>query len=499
MEKEEKIVITTFNLCGILHVNPIQVIDKIKSLQGTYLSLDPSEESYSFGHDSIEHAVFIDYGDFFPERTLLYGPLQLICKRCTIKKYSKPLETTTQDSVLTLQPSYQTKLINRLVTELKGGNPQDFAIVSEATLWSCKDFRKTFLAECKEIHFLVDKDENSLLLHAINAYNRDLVVELLQELDHISETQKGKAAYVLKQSAIASCAHKDIYLLDKICENGLVDVNHILPNSIQHGSIDAIKFLLQSGADINYRSKKGENLIHIACLHGRHDIVRLLHSKRANLVNEFDNNNRSVGHCCATGGSVEILEFLLLLGIDPSYTDATGWNLLHYACWEGKEAMAKHIVDKYPNLLCEEIYEGGGLEMAKYLLKTYPTMLHEVDNSKRILAHNAAHSGNIALLRYLIQRGIDPWCRTSEEETLLHRACINGQLEMTKYLVQTYPTMLYEVDKSKRTPAHNAALDGNVGVLSYLIERGIDTWCRTSAEETLLHRACINGQLEMTK
>ncbi|KAK3583456.1 hypothetical protein CHS0354_025588 [Potamilus streckersoni] len=184
--------------------------------------------------------------------------------------------------------------------------------------------------------------------------------------------------------------------------------------------------------------------------------------------------------------------------------------------------------------------------MTKYLLQTYPTMLHEVDNKRRTLTHNAALSGNIAVLSYIIKRGIDPWCRPSAEETLLHRACNNGQLEMTKYLVQTYPTMLYEVDKSKRTPAHNAALggneetllhracnngqlemtkylvqtyptmlyevgkskrtpahnaalDGNVAVLSYLIERGIDTWCRTSAEETLLHRACINGQLEMTK
>ncbi|KAK3583455.1 hypothetical protein CHS0354_025587 [Potamilus streckersoni] len=134
--------------------------------------------------------------------------------------------------------------------------------------------------------------------------------------------------------------------------------------------------------------------------------------------------------------------------------------------------------------------------MTKYLVQTYPTMLHEVDDSKATPAHDAALDGNVAVLSYIIQRDIDPWCRSSKEETLLHRACIDGQLEMTKYLVQTHPTMLHEVDNSKRTPAHYAALDGNFAVLSYLTERGIDPWFGTSSEETLLHRACNYGQLD---
>ncbi|KAK3591731.1 hypothetical protein CHS0354_019501 [Potamilus streckersoni] len=150
-------------------------------------------------------------------------------------------------------------------------------------------------------------------------------------------------------------------------------------------------------------------------------------------------------------------------------------NLLHSACINSK------------------------IEMTKYLVETYPKILHETDNAKTTSAHHAAAAGNVALLTYLIDRGTDPWCRTSEEETLLHRACIHGKLEMTKYLVETYPKMLHEVENGKRTPAHHAAAGGNVAVLSFLIDRDTEPWSRTSEQETLLHRACIHGKLEMTK
>ncbi|KAK3583530.1 hypothetical protein CHS0354_026114 [Potamilus streckersoni] len=559
-EKKENIASSIFSSCGISDVVPLKVFNTVRSLQGTYLLFDTKEESYSFAHDSIEDAVFCSYLEFFPEQTLLYCPLQLICKRCTIKHDSKDSETTSQDDTLILQPFCQAHLINRIRRALREGIPTDFSIVSEANIWTCKNFRNTFFAEFKEIHFIADKENNSLLVHAANVNNRDLIDELLNELDNIPEEKKKHVAQFLTKSAVALCAHKDTYLIEKICKNGHLDVNDILPNSIQNGSVEAIEFILERGADVKYRSKNGENLLHSACLHGRLDLVKFLHSKDPNLVNELDCADRSVSLSVAAGGRVEILEFLLTVGLKPMYTDHAGWNLLHYAFWNGNKAMAEHLVDNYSKLLHSVTKEGlsvfmcaafggiinifsniyqsmvnmqkvnkssnahmkndiryltrktndqhtllhmscirGGLDMTKYLVQTYPTMISEVDNMNTTPAHHAASSGNIAVLSYLIDCGTDPWCKTSEEETLLHRACLSGQLEMSKYLVQTYPTMLHEVDNMKRTPAHKAAYSGNIALLCYLIDSGTDPWCKTSNEETLLHRACLSGQLEMSK
>ncbi|KAK3591730.1 hypothetical protein CHS0354_019500 [Potamilus streckersoni] len=560
-KRSENKVVSVFKLCGIPDVTPIEVLDTLQSLTNTYVCFNTTEESYFFSHDSIGDAVFISYAKIYRKETLLYCPLELVCKHCIIQYESKPLEITPDDDILILQPSCQTILIKRFMTALRRRNPKDFTVISEANFWSSKAFRKAFIAECKEVLYLADTDENSLLVHAANANNRNLVEELLHELDNISKEKKKTLVQFLTKSAKSSCAHKDIYLLEKICEKGQVDANDILPNVIEYGSVDAIEFFLQSGADFNYRSKKGENLLHIASLHGRLDIVKLLHLINPNLVKEFDNNHRSVIHSAASGGNVDILKFLISLGINLLHTDSTGWNLLHYACWHAKKDMVEYLLDKYPNMLCSRTEEGmsvltcaafggniyifkkmrevlnfllrdrysvnsdantsnsvtykmkildqktllhmsclgGSLEMTKYLVETYSIMLHEVDIGKSTPAHHAAAGGNIAVLCFLIEHGTNPRCRTSEEETLLLRACIHGKLEMTKYLVETYPKMLHEVDIDTSTPAHYAAAGGNVDVLTYIIDCGTDPWCRNSQDETLMHRACIHGMLEMTK
>ncbi|KAK3591748.1 hypothetical protein CHS0354_019519 [Potamilus streckersoni] len=213
-------------------------------------------------------------------------------------------------------------------------------------------------------------------------------------------------------------------------------------------------------------------------------MVEYLMDKYPILLCSRTDEDMSVLLCSAVGGNIyifknmhKVLHSLLKHGhSETSYANAVKsinsmmqttaqQTLLHMSCLE------------------------GSLEMSKCFSETYPKMLHEEDNGKRTPAHHAADGGNVAIVSYLIDRGTDLWCRTSEEETLLHRACIHVKLEITKYLVETYPKMLHEVDYA----------GGNVAILRYLIDRGTDPWCRTSEEETLLHRACNCGKLEMTK
>ncbi|KAK3591747.1 hypothetical protein CHS0354_019518 [Potamilus streckersoni] len=146
---------------------------------------------------------------------------------------SEVLEKTTENNILILQPSCQATLINRFITALRGSNPKDFTIISEANVCSSKDFRNAFIAECKEVHYLAETDENSLLVHAVNANNHDLVEELLHELDNISEDKMESVSPFLTKSAKSSCAHKDTNLLEKICAKCHLDANDILPNIIE--------------------------------------------------------------------------------------------------------------------------------------------------------------------------------------------------------------------------------------------------------------------------
>ncbi|KAK3583454.1 hypothetical protein CHS0354_025586 [Potamilus streckersoni] len=296
-------------------------------------------------------------------------------------------------------------------------------------------------------------------------------------------------------------------------------------NAALDGNVAVLSYINEFRIDPWCRTSEEGTLLHRACINGQLEMTNYLVQTYPTMLHEVHNKRRTLTHNAALSGNIAVLSYIIKRGIDPWCRPSAEETLLHRACNNGQLEMTKYLVQTYPTMLYElddskrtPAYNAalsGNVAVLSYLFKRgidpwcktseEVTFLHracidgqlKVDNSKRTPAHNAALGGNVSVLSYLIKRGIDPWCRTSEEETLLHRACINRQLEMTKYLVQTYPKMIHEVDNSKRTPAHNAALDGNVAVLSHLIERGIDPWCRTSAEETLLHRACINGQLEM--
>ncbi|KAK3583451.1 hypothetical protein CHS0354_025583 [Potamilus streckersoni] len=354
-------------------------------------------------------------------------------------------------------------------------------------------------------------EEETLLHRACNNGQLEMTNYLVQtyptmlhEVDNKRRTLSHNAAlsgniavlsYIIKRGIDPWCRPSaEETLLHRACNNGQLEMTKYLVqtypamlyelddskrtpayNAALSGNVAVLSYLFKRGIEPWCKTSEEVTFLHRACIDGQLKVTKFLIQTYPTVVHKVDNSKRTPAHNAALDGNVAVLSHLIERGIDPWCRTSAEETLLHRACINGQ------------------------LEMTKYLVQTYPTMLHEVDNKRRSLAHNAALSGNVAVLSFIIERGIDPWCRTSEEETLLHRGCINGQLEITKYLVQTYPKMLHEVDNSKRTPAHNAALDGNVAVLSYIIERGIDPWCRTSAEETLLHRACINGQLEMTK
>ncbi|KAL3861816.1 hypothetical protein ACJMK2_007833, partial [Sinanodonta woodiana] len=632
-DREEDIKMICSSYSG-LDVKLADIHQAANALCSTYLLFSKSDQSYSFIHNAIEEAVFLSYGKLQLTKTLKLCSLQSLCKLCRINNESPDSNAIAPALMLDLMPIHQDILIERFVRALETKLPSEFANIAEANVWSSEHFRNLFMYKCTTIHVLADTDQNSLLVHAANANNCDLANELLRGMKTLCAEYRIQAVSFLQKAATASSVHRDLCLFRQLMQTGDVNGNDIISLTVEKGSEEAVKFLLQNGADIKYRSENGRSLLHIACLHAKLHMVKLLQSQYPLLVNQCDSRGRSVCHYAASGGNVEILNFLVHKGADPMRKDINGINLLSYACVEGKKEMAFHLLDTFPDMLysvengrnvipmcaafggsidiLKRVFKllnvenrtdgnshpekketnqqqqadqedrletgvillqtadmGGQLEMIKYLAEIYPDMIHDypkynvsiycnskltnyisnvsilqylidqgmdawcrtatqetflhrsclacclertkffvekypnminaVDNCNATPAHYAAFGGNVSVLQYLIDKGLDPWCRTATQETLLHRSCHAGSLEMTMLLVDKYPDMINEVDNCKGTPSHYAASGGNVSVLQYLIDKGVDPWCRTATQETLLHRSCLAGRLEITK
>jgi ankyrin repeat protein len=103
--------------------------------------------------------------------------------------------------------------------------------------------------------------------------------------------------------------------------------------------------LLEAGADPNARDKDGKTPLHYAVAHGRSDAVKLLLEYGAEVDEELaEALCLSPLHLAALRGSAEEVERLLNSGADPNVRDVFGRTPLHYAAARNHKAVAELLL-----------------------------------------------------------------------------------------------------------------------------------------------------------
>ncbi|XP_062573888.1 putative ankyrin repeat protein RF_0381 [Saccostrea cucullata] len=188
------------------------------------------------------------------------------------------------------------------------------------------------------------------------------------------------------------------------------------------GNIDLFKFLLGKGFDINVSENEGKTVLHFCCLNGQLDMFMYLVKTYPQLLDVKDNEGENALHAAALGGNLAILKFLLGKGFDIKTRGGDGKTVLHRCCMNGK------------------------LDMCRFLIENYPHLLYIKDSIGVNILHAAAWGGNVDLLKFLLGKGLDIRVSSDEGKAVLHFCCINGKLDMCKYLVENYSFLLYIKD-----------------------------------------------------
>jgi ankyrin repeat protein len=241
----------------------------------------------------------------------------------------------------------------------------------------------------------------------------------------------------------------------------------------QEGHLDILIHILSIREGSIPTTNENQTILHIAAYNGRMNIVKYICDKHADIVCMKDANAALATHYAARGGFMEVLDYLLSKGQDPFATTTSGSTILHLAAFDGKLDAVKHICNKYPELL------------------------HKLDNTGHDVAHYGAGSGNLDLLKFVIEQGLEPLAVTSNGSTLLLKAAVAGKLEMVKFICSSYPDMIKICDEFGCNALHYSVCGGYIDVLQYLCTLGLDPMTKTNDGHTLLHIASYHGQLEM--
>ena len=128
----------------------------------------------------------------------------------------------------------------------------------------------------------------------------------------------------------------------------------------------AIELLLDMGADPNTRDHVGGKLIHDAAQIGDERLMRrLLRDERVDIsaTTVGGKKGKTALHCAAMGGHAGIVRMLLDVGVEIDAKDGGGYTALHLAAWGGEEDVVRLLVEAGANVNAKS----DGKTTARYL------------------------------------------------------------------------------------------------------------------------------------
>ncbi len=132
----------------------------------------------------------------------------------------------------------------------------------------------------------LDKDGNTVLMHAVRGGNAEIVSLILDKKPQVNFAEKTFARTALMLAAEGGYAVMMQLLIQKDADPYHRDIynNTILINASNNNHVDAMKVALANKVDVNAQNTLGSTALHRAALHGNTEAVKLLLEHNANVV-----------------------------------------------------------------------------------------------------------------------------------------------------------------------------------------------------------------------
>lgn len=271
---------------------------------------------------------------------------------------------------------------------------------------------------------------------------------------------------------------------------------------------------------IHIRDQIGYRAIH----HAAHrngtealDIIKELISRGAKPI-DTTSDGMTILHIACKTGNLKICEFFIQMSEDPeilNQEDTNGWNGLLYAACFGHTDIVKFLASQYRKVNLKSSQTnvnilhlaclGCHIETCKYIMRTFPEIVHEVDHEGRTVAHYTARGGETKIMNEVLKRfrkTRKQFQRPSKgNRNPLHIACLYGNVEMCRKIISKFPFMLHETDDEGLHAVHYAAVGGHVKVMELLMEflrDKIQDFCISATRDiNILQMACVYGKIKM--
>ena len=285
------------------------------------------------------------------------------------------------------------------------------------------------------------------------------------------------------------------------------------------GGFKVAQLLIDHGADINVRDKNGRTPLHGAvdklpdqAADWYFNAIQFLLEHGADVVAQ-DHNDLTPLHVASQASGIKVVQPLLEHGADVDALDNKHTTPLHFASRAGNAAVASlllqhgadvHSLDGKSSTPLHFALESGSADAARLLLE-HGADVHALDNNHSTPLHSINYDGSAGAARVLLEHGAIVDARDNEGSTPLHVASQYGNAEVVRLLLEQGANT-HARNKKDQTPQDllvpmwsNISSYRDVTTIRFFLDRGADVDAVDDSHSTLLHRASINRNVEVTQ
>lgn len=354
-------------------------------------------------------------------------------------------------------------------------------------------------ALCGKMNFVVDlknkSDYDKALIHKAAFAGSLHVIKCLIALGANKDILDGYKDNILHAAAWSTSVATILYLLQDL----KIPINEIgmsgmtaLHRACITSHIDVAKCLIENGATIDAIDVFGFTPLFVACRSARKPlkVVKLLIKSGAKLV--VPGSNCSILHEACAGQSFECVKYLFdrygLENVGLPTIEALGRSIVPYSDYDGSLLWASS--------------RWGCLETVKYLVEEKKAAIHFVNKDGQTTFFAACANGDLRIVLYLIEKGVDLTKCDNKGIHPFHSACKCGNLDVVKYFLDKNKALLGAVGKDGMKALHYACnsvhRSSNRGVVRYFVDDwGAKLEEQDAEKRTPLHIACLHFPVDL--
>ena len=321
-------------------------------------------------------------------------------------------------------------------------------------------------------------------------------------------------------------------------EDGWTALHH----SARNGSYELVTYFAEMGTDIHVRNNSYWNCLHIAAFNGHLKLCQTLIEKHKFDVLMPNTYGWTALHCSAKSGSYELLSYFAAIGNAIDLKTDSRWNCLHIAALYGHLNLCKYLIDQHKILV--NLADNGGwralqisakngsyklltyfnemgtdidrktndgsnclhiaalhghLNLCKKLIENHNFDAKMIGNDGWSALHYSARNGSHDLVTYFAEMGTNILLKANDESNCLHKAALNGHLNLCKALIEKRKFGTHTTDNEGWTALHYSVRSGNYELVAYLAEKETDIYLKSDAGWSCLHIAAFYGHLNLCK